>query len=88
MRIHPISLALRFLKGHKTLRGAPFYGDPLFENEQRAVEILRRFTGQDFGTDAVRWGAWLRQNRWVYYASPSDPRLRPRTQTAPDEPQH
>jgi hypothetical protein len=72
---HPISLALRYLKGQRTLRGAPFYGRPLFSSPEQAAAQLRRLTGQDFGTDAGAWGAWLRRNRWVYYASPDDPRL-------------
>ncbi len=52
------------------MRGAPFYGRPLFESQEEAAGVLRRFTGQDFGTDALRWGSWLRQNRWVYHACP------------------
>ena len=77
MRIHPISLALRFLKGRRTFQGAPFYGRPLFSSTAAAVRLLRRWTGQDFGTDAVQWGAWLRRNRRVYHnplgnAGPTD----------------
>ena len=72
MRIHPISLALRYLKGQRTLRGAPFYGRPLFDSPEQAVARLREFTGQDFGTDAAAWGEWLRGNRWVYTAGPDD----------------
>jgi hypothetical protein len=68
VRIHPISLALRYLKGQRTLRGAPYYGRPLFDNPEGAAARLRQFTGQDFGTDAAAWGDWLRRNRWVYYA--------------------
>ena len=71
MRVHPISLALQYLKGRRKLRG----GRVAFTNEDEAVATLRMFTGQDFGMDANRWGAWLRQNRWVYYASSDDPRL-------------
>jgi hypothetical protein len=67
MRIHPISLALHYLKGRRTRRGAPFYGRPTFDSEADAVHLLRKCTGQDFGTDATRWGEWLRKNRWVYY---------------------
>ena len=74
MRIHPISLALRYLKGQRTLRAAPYYGRPLFDNPEGAVARLRQFTGQDFGADAVAWGEWLRRNRWVYHADPDDPR--------------
>ena len=66
MRVHPISLALRYLKGQRTTRAAPYYGRPLFDGVDEAVAVLRRATGQDFGTDAARWGQWLRQNRRVY----------------------
>lgn len=75
MRVHPISLALRFLKGQRTMRATPFLGRPMFVNEEAAVSVLRRFTGRDFGTGAARWDDWLRRNRWVYRAAPDDPRL-------------
>jgi hypothetical protein len=75
VRIHPISLALRYLKGRRTLRGAPFSGRPLFDGLDEAVARLRQLTGQDFGADPAAWGAWLRRNRWVYRARPDDPRL-------------
>jgi hypothetical protein len=74
VRIHPISLALRYLKGQRTLRGAPYYGRPLFDGPEEAATRLRQFTGQDFGTDATAWGEWLRRNRWVYYAGLEDRR--------------
>jgi hypothetical protein len=76
VRVHPISLALRYLKGQRTLRGAPFYGQPLFASPEEAAARLQQLTGQDLGTDAAVWGAWLRRNRWVYFAGPDDPRLR------------
>jgi len=75
LRIHPISLALRYLKGRRTLRGAPFSGRALFDAPGEAAARLRQLTGQDFGTDAAAWGAWLRRNRWVYRGRPDDPRL-------------
>ena len=75
MRVHPISLALRYLKGQKTLRAAPYYGRPLFDSPEEAAARLKKCTGQDFGTDAAAWGAWLRGNRWVYHANPDDPRI-------------
>lgn len=68
MRVHPISLALRYLQRKKHLRAAPYYGKSLFENETEAVELLREATGQDFGTDAERWGRWLQKNRRAYYS--------------------
>jgi hypothetical protein len=75
MRVHPISLALRFLKGHRTMRAAPYYGAPLFSGDNEAVAVLRKFTGRYFGTNAIAWGNWLGRNRWVYHASADDPRL-------------
>jgi len=79
VRVHPISLALRFLKGHRTMRAAPYYGAPLFESDDAAAAVLRKFTGRDLGTNALAWGNWLRRNRWVYHATADDPRL-----SAPD----
>lgn len=77
MRIHPISLALRYLRGRRTLPGAPFHGRPLFASPEAAAARLRLLTGQDFGTDAAAWGEWLRRNRWVYTARADDPRRNP-----------
>jgi hypothetical protein len=71
MRIHPISLALGYLKGHRTRRAAPYYGNLVFDSDADAVRVLRLFTGQDFGSDAKAWGQWLRRNRAVYYRSPT-----------------
>ena len=65
MRIHPISIALRRLKGEKTI-----HGRSVFATETDAAEALVRMTGQDFGTDPTKWGEWLRNNRWVYHHSP------------------
>jgi hypothetical protein len=72
MRIHPISLALRYLKGQRTLRGAPYYGRPVFDSPEEAAAQLSQITGQDFGTDAAAWGEWLRRNRWVYCGGSQD----------------
>ena len=72
MRVHPISLALRYLKGQRQFRGAPYFGNSPFDSEAEAVAELRKLTGQDFGADAARWGQWLRANRRVYYASSQD----------------
>ncbi len=68
MRLHPISLALRYLKGQSSVRGRT-----VFASEEAAVDCLRRLTGQDFGTDAVQWGEWLRRNRSVYRRGAADP---------------
>jgi len=48
------------------MRAAPFHGKPLFEDKAAAIAVLYNFTGQQFGDDAVAWGAWLRANRAVY----------------------
>jgi hypothetical protein len=66
VRLHPISLALRALRGEHSLHGRPL------QAPADAVATLRRLTGQDFGTDAARWGEWLRANRWVYTARRDD----------------
>ena len=75
VRVHPISLALRYLKGQRGINAAPYRGEPTFGSEKEAIDTLRKFTGQDFGNNAAKWGKWLRSNRWVYFASPGDPRL-------------
>src|SRR5262245_15486248 len=72
LRIHPLSLVLRRLKGERTI-----HGRRIFDSRDQAAATLRELTGQDFGIDAAAWGAWLRQNRWVYYARHDDPRLTP-----------
>jgi translation initiation factor IF-1 len=63
MRVHPISLALRYLQGHKTIRGK----QSPFGSVADAALQLREATGQDFGEDAIAWSQWLRSNRKVYY---------------------
>jgi hypothetical protein len=70
MRVHPISLALRYLQGRRTIRAAPYREGSPFDSDAEAAEVLRECTGQDFGTDAKRWSEWLRKNRWVCYRSP------------------
>ena len=69
MRVHPISIALRYLKGQRTFRAAPYYGRAPFRDDTEAVALLRRLTGRNFGTDAAAWGKWLRFNRSVYKKS-------------------
>jgi len=61
MRLHPISLALQFIRGRRT-----FHDRRPFADEAEAVAVLRRLTGQDFGMDAEAWGTWLRNNRHAY----------------------
>jgi hypothetical protein len=67
MRLLPTTLAIRYLKGCRASRRAPYYGRPLFSNTAAAVRVLRDTTGQNFGTDVRRWCAWLRQNRPELY---------------------
>jgi hypothetical protein len=62
MRIHPVALALRYLRGQRSFRGAPFYGRPTFSSQTAAIKALKDFTGEDFGADTRRWSAWLRKN--------------------------
>jgi hypothetical protein len=57
VHVHPISSALRYLKGQRSLRGAPYYGQPAISSEAEAAQALRQLTGQDFGTDGVKWGS-------------------------------
>ena len=71
MRMSPITIALRALRGERSIHGRPL-PDPA-----EAVAMLRRLTGQDFGADAAAWGAWLRANRRAYSASPSPPDAEP-----------
>jgi hypothetical protein len=52
MRIHPLSLALRYLKGQRKVRGAPYYGQPAFASEAR----LFKFSG----SSRVRTSAQMR----------------------------
>ena len=61
MRVHPISLALQYLRGRRS-----FHGPTPFDSVEGAVATLRRLTGQDFGHDAKAWGTWLRENRAAY----------------------
>lgn len=65
MRVHPISLALQYLKGRRS-----FHGRTPFRDTDHAIATLRRLTGQNFGVDAAAWGVWLRNNRRVYREVP------------------
>ncbi len=62
VRIHPVALAMRYLRGRRTFRGAPFYGRPTFRSEAAAIKVLKDLSGEDFGADTRRWSAWLRKN--------------------------
>lgn len=66
MRLHPITLALRYPKGQRSFRAAPYHGNAPYLNDAEAVADLRRWTGQDFGTNAAAWGNWLRSHRSAY----------------------
>jgi hypothetical protein len=67
MRLSPITIALRALRGER-----PIHGHPL-PTPTEAAANLPRLTGQDFGEDAAAWGEWLWANRWVYTAGPDHP---------------
>jgi hypothetical protein len=67
MRLLPTTLAIRYLKGRRKTRAAPYYGRPFFPSEAAAIRCLRNATGQDFGRDVRRWCAWLRVNRPKLY---------------------
>lgn len=67
MRLGPITICLRALRGERSIRGRPL--PSLVE----AAATLRRLTGQDFGTDADAWVGWLRANRRADTATPGDP---------------
>ena len=71
MRLHPITIALRALRGERSIHGRPL------PETAEAVALLRRLTGQDFGRDAAAWGAWLRVNRRAYSAPPVAPDTEP-----------
>jgi hypothetical protein len=68
VRLHPITIGLRALRGERSIHGRPL------PDRAEAAAMLRQLTGQDFGEDAAAWGTWLRDNRWVYSASRDDPR--------------
>jgi hypothetical protein len=59
---------MRYLRGQRTFRGAPFYGGPTFPSEAAAVRVLKDLSGEDFGTDTRRWSAWLRKHGYGRYA--------------------
>jgi hypothetical protein len=66
MRLHPISVNLKILRGQKSI------GHRRLGSKEVALSSLRRWTGQDFGYDARRWGEWLRKNRGAYYRRPGE----------------
>jgi hypothetical protein len=69
-RMLPVTAALQFLKGRRTIDGkVPF------DSVEQAVFVLRGYTGQDFGTNANRWGEWLAKHRGEYRRSADDPLL-------------
>lgn len=71
MRIHPVTLAMRYLRGKRTFRGGPYYGRPTFSSEAAAIKVLKTFTGEDFDTNTRRWSAWLRKHGYGKYADKS-----------------
>jgi hypothetical protein len=40
MRVHPISLALQYLKGRRSWSAAPYYGGAPFRSEAAAIATL------------------------------------------------
>lgn len=54
-RLLPTTVALRTLKGQQLPPQCRI-------SIEQAADWLRRLTGQDFGTDAAAWSAWLRQH--------------------------
>jgi hypothetical protein len=83
MRIHPVSLALQYLKGRRRIRAAPYYGASPFRDVRSAIRVLKLFTGQDFGTDTRKWSNWLRRNQADLYNRWVRPRSRA-SQAKPD----
>ncbi len=53
---------MRFLRGQRTIKGAPYYGKSPFADDAAAFATLRKITGQDFGTDLAKWSAWLKKH--------------------------
>jgi hypothetical protein len=67
MRILPISLALKVLKGQT------FGGRLKSVTKEQARTWLRNVSGLDFGYDAKAWSNWLKENRWAFNRFPFSP---------------
>jgi len=63
---NPISCALRYVQDCQTGLGKPNPEQGSFQSVEDALEVLRQYSGKDFGLDAVRWRDWYRNNRWVF----------------------
>jgi hypothetical protein len=62
MRVRKTTLAVRYLRGKREIKAAPYYGAAPFVDEAHAIEVLRRLTGQDFGSDVAKWTGWLKKH--------------------------
>jgi hypothetical protein len=62
MRVRPTAIALRYLKGKRGIRAAPYNGAAPYANDAEAIDELRKLTGQDFGSDVAKWTAWLKKH--------------------------
>ena len=62
MRIGLLRLCVMALNGEDP-RGIPVSD----EKKNRALQRLREMTGQDFGYDAEKWDAWLKENKASKY---------------------
>ncbi len=64
MRYLPHTLCMMALRGRKTIHGRPL------PTGEEAAEMLKQITGQNFGQDAAKWAAWIKENRRMLYKSP------------------
>ena len=63
---NPISRALRYLQDYQIGLAKPMPKQASFQSIDQALEVLRHYSGKDFGLDAARWREWYRNNRWVF----------------------
>lgn len=45
----------------------PSYRRREYLTRERAYELLKQWTGQDFGFDADKWGDWVHENQDLIY---------------------
>ena len=63
---NPISCALRYVQDCQIGLAGPNPERTSFQSVDEALEVLRQYSGKDFGLDAARWREWYRNNRWVF----------------------
>ena len=63
---NPISSALRYVQDCQLGLDTPNPKPGSFQSLEEALEVLRYYSGKDFGIDAARWREWYRNNRWVF----------------------